>query len=65
MQGRHRSWMIRSSANQSGQHGRRFAITLLAVTLFAIVQRGPAQESAVDSAAVLRQAKLLRGASSG
>jgi tetratricopeptide (TPR) repeat protein len=52
--------MIRSSVSQTGQHATRLAITLLAIALFAIVQRGPAQESAVDTAAVLRQANLLR-----
>ena len=38
----------------------RAAILLLVIAPFAIVPRGVAQESDVDSAAVLRQAKVLR-----
>jgi tetratricopeptide (TPR) repeat protein len=38
----------------------RLAIPLLSIALFAVVPRGAAQESGVDGAAVLRQAKLLR-----
>ena len=36
------------------------AVPLLAIALFAMVQRGVTQEPGVDGAAVLRQAKLLR-----
>jgi tetratricopeptide (TPR) repeat protein len=38
----------------------RVAVSLLTIAPFAMMQRGAAQESAVDTAAVLRQAKLLR-----
>ncbi len=38
----------------------RVAVALLVIVLFAMVQCGAAQESGVDGAAVLRQAKLLR-----
>ncbi|HEY1576501.1 MAG TPA: tetratricopeptide repeat protein [Terracidiphilus sp.] len=38
----------------------RVAVPLLTIALFAIAHRGGAQESAVNNAAVLRQARLLR-----
>ena len=38
----------------------RVAVPMLAIALFAMMQCGAAQESGVDSAAVLRQATLLR-----
>ncbi len=67
MQGRHRNevdgsrnCMISFSVSQNGQRAMKVAVPLLAIALFATVQRGAAQESGVDSAAVLRQAKLLR-----
>ena len=38
----------------------RVAVALLVIVLFAMVQCGAAQESGVDGAAVLRQARVLR-----
>ena len=55
-----RNLVNRSSVNRSGQRARRVAIPLLVIALSAMVHRGATQESAVDGAAVLRQAKLLR-----
>ena len=46
--------------NRNGQRAMRVAVPLLAIALFAIVQRGALRSLTVDSAAVLRQAKLLR-----
>ena len=67
MQGRHpdkidgsRNGMIRPSVSQNAQRALRVAIPLLAIALFAMVPLRAAQEPGVDSAAILRQAKLLR-----
>jgi tetratricopeptide (TPR) repeat protein len=45
---------------QNARVAMRAAITLLTIAFFAMVIRGAAQEPGVESAAVLRQAKLLR-----
>ena len=52
--------MTRSSVSRIRRQAMRAAILLLVIAPFAIVLRTVAQESDVDSAAVLRQAKVLR-----
>ena len=45
---------------ESGHRTMKVAVPLLAIVFLTIVQQGVAQDSGVDSVAVLRQAKLLR-----
>jgi tetratricopeptide (TPR) repeat protein len=49
-----------ASVTQNVRRTTKVVVSLLTIALFAMMQPGSAQESAVDTAAVLRQAKLLR-----
>jgi len=51
--------MIRSSVSRNEQLAMRVRVCLLTISLFASAAHGAAQESQVESAAVLRQAKVL------